>query len=48
MEKENYDWFVNKIREVEAERDAACEYAQRVELDNLRLRVKLMAICDYA
>ncbi|MCM1167841.1 MAG: hypothetical protein NC401_17780 [Ruminococcus sp.] len=47
MEK-NYEWLVNKLRETEAERDEAMEHAEIVELDNLRLRVKLRAIAEFA
>lgn len=48
MEKTNYEWLVSKLREAERERDEAIEHAQIVELDNLRLRVKLQSISDYA
>lgn len=48
MEKTNYEWLVGKLREAEKERDAAIEHAKIVELDNLRLRVKLRSISDYA
>lgn len=48
MEKTNYEWLVSKLREAERERDEAAEYAKTVELDNLRLRIKLRSISDYA
>ena len=48
MEKTNYEWLVGKLRQAETERDAAIEHAKIVELDNLRLRVKLRSISDYA
>lgn len=48
MEKTNYEWLVSKLRKVERERDEAIEHAKIVELDNLRLRVKLQSISDYA
>ena len=48
MEKTNYEWLVSKLREAERERDEAIEHAQIAELDNLRLRVKLQSISDYA
>ncbi len=48
MEKTNYEWLIGKLREAEAERDAAIEHAKIVELDNLRLRVKLQSIANYA
>lgn len=48
MEKTNYEWLVSKLRQAETERDAAIEHAQIAELDNLRLRVKLQSISDYA
>lgn len=48
MEKTNYEWLIGKLREAEAERDAALEHAEIVELDNLRLRVKLQSIANYA
>ncbi|GEM_PF-5811700 len=47
MEKTNYEWLVRKLREAETERDKALEHAEIVELDNLRLRVKLQTIADY-
>lgn len=47
MEKTNYEWLVRKLRETETERDEAIERAQIVEIDNLRLRVKLRTIADY-
>lgn len=48
MEKTNYEWLVCKLRKAERERDDAIEHAKIVELDNLRLRVKLQSISDYA
>ncbi len=48
METTNYEWLVSKLREAEKERDEAIEHAQIVELDNLRLRIKLRSIADYA
>lgn len=48
MEKTNYEWLVSKLRKAERERDEAIEHAKIVELDNLRLRVKLQSISDYA
>lgn len=48
MEKTNYEWLVSKLREAERERDEAIEYAKMAELDNLRLRIKLRSISDYA
>lgn len=48
MEKTNYEWLISKLRKAETERDAAIEHAKMVELDNLRLRVKLRSISDYA
>lgn len=48
MEKTNYEWLVAKLREAERERDEAIEHAKIVEIDNLRLRVKLQSISDYA
>lgn len=48
MDRTNYEWLVSKLRKAETERDAAIEHAKNVELDNLRLRVKLRSICDYA
>jgi len=48
MEKANYEWLVSKLREAEKERDEAIEHAKNVELDNLRLRIKLRSIADYA
>ena len=48
MEKTNYEWLVGKLRQAETERDAAIEHAKIVELDNLRLRVKLQSIANYA
>lgn len=48
METTNYEWLVSKLREAEKERDEAVEHAQIVELDNLRLRIKLRSIADYA
>ena len=48
MEKTNYEWLISKLRKAETERDAAIEHAKKVELDNLRLRVKLRSISDYA
>jgi len=48
MEKTNYEWLVSKLRETEKERDEAVEHAKIVELDNLRLRIKLRSIADYA
>lgn len=48
MEKANYEWLVNKLRKAETERDAVIEHAKIVELDNLRLRIKLRSISDYA
>ncbi len=48
MEKSNYEWLVSKLREAEKERDEAIEHAKIVELDNLRLRIKLRSIADYA
>lgn len=48
MEKTNYEWLIGKLREAEAERDAAIEHVKIVELDNLRLRVKLQSIANYA
>ena len=48
MEKTNYEWLVSKLRKAEMERDKAIEHAKNMELDNLRLRVKLQSIADYA
>ena len=48
MEKTNYEWLISKLRKAETDRDAAIEHAKMVELDNLRLRVKLRSISDYA
>ena len=48
MEKTNYEWLISKLRKAETDRDAAIEHAKMVELDNLRLRIKLRSISDYA
>lgn len=48
MEKTNYEWLISKLRKAERERDEAIEYAKMAELDNLRLRIKLRSISDYA
>lgn len=42
--KNNTDWLIEKLRTAELERDEAISHAKNMEIDNLRLRMKLQAI----
>ena len=42
--KNNADWLIEKLRTAELERDEAISHAKNLEIDNLRLRMKLQAI----
>lgn len=42
--KNNTDWLIEKLRTAELERDEAISHAKNLEIDNLRLRMKLQAI----
>lgn len=42
--KNNTDWLIEKLRTAEVERDEAISHAKNMEIDNLRLRMKLQAI----
>ena len=44
--RRNIDWLIEKLREAERERDEAIEHAKDLEIDNFRLRVKLLAISE--
>ena len=44
--KNNTDWLIEKLRTAESERDEAIRHAKNLEIDNLRLRLKLQAISD--
>ena len=40
----NTEWLIEKLRAAERERDEVIEHARCLEIDNLRLRMKLQAI----
>ena len=40
----NTEWLIEKLRAAERERDEVIEHARGLEIDNLRLRMKLQAI----
>ena len=40
----NTEWLIEKLRAAERERDEVIEHARGLEIDNLRLRMKLEAI----
>lgn len=40
----NTEWLIEKLRVAERERDEVIEHARGLEIDNLRLRMKLEAI----
>ena len=40
----NTEWLIEKLRAAERERDEVVEHARGLEIDNLRLRMKLQAI----
>lgn len=40
----NTEWLIEKLRVAERERDEVIEHARGLEIDNLRLRMKLQAI----
>lgn len=42
--KNNTEWLIEKLRTAEVERDEAISHAKNMEIDNLRLRMKLQAI----
>lgn len=42
--KNNTEWLIEKLRAAERERDEAISHAKNMEIDNLRLRMKLQAI----
>ena len=42
--KNNTEWLIEKLRTAEVERDEAISHAKNLEIDNLRLRMKLQAI----
>lgn len=42
--KNNTEWLIEKLRTAEAERDESIRHAKNMEIDNLRLRMKLQAI----
>ena len=42
--KNNTEWLIEKLRTAELERDEAISHAKDLEIDNLRLRMKLQAI----
>lgn len=42
--KNNTDWLIEKLRTAELERDEAISHAKNLEIDNLRLRMKLQAV----
>lgn len=42
--KNNTEWLIEKLRTAERERDEAISHAKNMEIDNLRLRMKLQAI----
>ena len=42
--KNNTEWLIEKLRTAEVERDEAIRHAKNMEIDNLRLRMKLQAI----
>ena len=42
--KNNTEWLIEKLRTAEVERDEAISHAKDLEIDNLRLRMKLQAI----
>ena len=42
--KNNTEWLIEKLRTAELERDEAISHAKNLEIDNLRLRMKLQAI----
>lgn len=42
--KNNTEWLIEKLRTAEVERDEAISHANNMEIDNLRLRMKLQAI----
>ena len=42
--KNNTEWLIVKLRTAEVERDEAIRHAKNMEIDNLRLRMKLQAI----
>ena len=42
--KNNTEWLIEKLRTAEVERDEAISHAKNMEIDNLRLRMKLLAI----
>ena len=42
--KNNTDWLIEKLRTAELERDEAISHVKNLEIDNLRLRMKLQAI----
>lgn len=42
--KNNTDWLIEKLRTAELERDEAISHAKNMEIDNLRLRMKLQAV----
>lgn len=42
--KNNTEWLIEKLRTAERERDEAISHAKNLEIDNLRLRMKLQAI----
>ena len=42
--KNNTEWLIEKLRTAELERDEAISHAKNMEIDNLRLRMKLQAI----
>ncbi len=43
----NTEWLIEKLRTAELERDEAIRHAKDLEIDNLRLRVKLQAISEF-
>ena len=42
--KNNTEWLIEKLRTAELERDEAISHAKNMEIDNLRLGMKLQAI----
>ena len=42
--KNNTEWLIEKLRTAEVKRDEAISHAKNMEIDNLRLRMKLQAI----